>query len=305
MRDKPIVAEPRGWIARGMQQCRSLKRRCPSGRTRSAVRRRSRDAALARRTSSERGYCRASGDRASLEENRSLPQPRNSSALDSAARQPQPCRFRTRTSDDDRAGSAYTRRHECRSEQRKRPPCRISPISGSAASSTVRTLWPDRPTALLGAVAGVVDVLAGGPIRRDLQAHRATARVAEQPPASTPVSLPERTKTRRLRRPRHAAASSTPFRPVDRPRFGRHVLSCVVDVCISEPAPRLPSRRGRGGAVRLLTTVRRGLSRSVGARRAVPREIEPLAAVDEASVEARLVALGARRGWRSYSAGER
>ena len=68
-----------------------------------------------------------------------------------------------------------------------------SPISGSAAWSTVRTLWPDRPTALLGAVAGVVDVLAGGPIRRDLQAHRATARVAEQPPASTPVSLPERT----------------------------------------------------------------------------------------------------------------
>ena len=29
-------------------------------------------------------------------------------------------------------------------------------------------------------------MLAGGPIRRDLQAHRATARVAEQPPASTP-----------------------------------------------------------------------------------------------------------------------
>ena len=31
LRDKPIVAEPRGWIARGMQQCRSLKRRCPIG----------------------------------------------------------------------------------------------------------------------------------------------------------------------------------------------------------------------------------------------------------------------------------
>ena len=36
-------------------------------------------------------------------------------------------------------------------------------------------------------------MLAGDPIRRDLQAHRATARVAEQPPASTSVSLPERT----------------------------------------------------------------------------------------------------------------
>ena len=44
-------------------------------------------------------------------------------------------------------------------------------------------------------------MLAGGPIRRDLQAHRATARVAEQPPASTPVSLPERTNLSSKRRP--------------------------------------------------------------------------------------------------------
>ena len=68
-----------------------------------------------------------------------------------------------------------------------------SPISGSAASSTVGRSGPIGRRPCFGAVAGVVDVIAGDPIRRDLQAHRATARVAEQPPASTPVSLPERT----------------------------------------------------------------------------------------------------------------
>ena len=70
---------------------------------------------------------------------------------------------------------------------------RDSPISGSAASSTVGRSGRIGRRPCFGAVAGVVDVLAGDPIRRDLQAHRATARVAEQPPASTPVSLPERT----------------------------------------------------------------------------------------------------------------
>ena len=76
---------------------------------------------------------------------------------------------------------------------------RTSPVSqvanlGFRGIVDRRTLWPDRPTALLWRGCGVVDVLAGGPIRRDLQAHRATARVAEQPPASTPASLPERTR---------------------------------------------------------------------------------------------------------------
>jgi hypothetical protein len=36
-------------------------------------------------------------------------------------------------------------------------------------------------------------VLSVGPIRRDLQANLAVARVAEQPPALTPASLLERT----------------------------------------------------------------------------------------------------------------
>jgi hypothetical protein len=33
---------------------------------------------------------------------------------------------------------------------------------------------------------------------------------------------------------------------LDRPRFGRHVLAVVVDVCISESAPRLPSGEAGG-----------------------------------------------------------
>ena len=37
-------------------------------------------------------------------------------------------------------------------------------------------------------------MLAGGPIRRDLQAHQAAARVAEQPPSSTATSLHVRAK---------------------------------------------------------------------------------------------------------------
>jgi len=42
------------------------------------------------------------------------------------------------------------------------------------------------------AAAGVVDVLAGGPIRGGLQARPALSlTVAEQPPAPTPVSLPD------------------------------------------------------------------------------------------------------------------
>ena len=87
----------------------------------------------------------------------------------------------------------YTRDNDCRSRTRGPRRSRYSPISGSAASSTVGRSGRIGRRPCFGAVAGVVDVLAGDPIRRDLQAHWATARVAEQPPASTPVSLPERT----------------------------------------------------------------------------------------------------------------
>jgi hypothetical protein len=42
-----------------------------------------------------------------------------------------------RGSHDDRAGAAYTRRHECRSRHCRRRPSRISPISGPSASRAV------------------------------------------------------------------------------------------------------------------------------------------------------------------------
>ena len=43
------------------------------------------------------------------------------------------------------------------------------------------------------AIAGVAGVLAAGLIRDDVQAYLALARVGEQPPSSTPTSLPVRT----------------------------------------------------------------------------------------------------------------
>src|SRR5581483_8795649 len=63
----------------------------------------------------------------------------------------------------------------------------------------ISTRWTvpccDRPRRLpsFAAVAGAAELLAGGPIRGDLQAHRALARAAEQAPASTPAALPEGT----------------------------------------------------------------------------------------------------------------
>ena len=56
--------------------------------------------------------------------------------------------------------------------------------------STVRRR--DRPHRLpsFAAIAGVAGVLAAALIRDNLQAHLALARVGEQPPSSTPTSLP-------------------------------------------------------------------------------------------------------------------
>ena len=50
---------------------------------------------------------------------------------------------------------------------------RNSPDSGIAASSTVRAVWCDGARACFPEIAGVAGVLAGGPIRGDLQAHLA------------------------------------------------------------------------------------------------------------------------------------
>ena len=68
-----------------------------------------------------------------------------------------------------------------------------SPKVRISTPSTVRRC--DRPHRLpsFAAIAGVAGVLAAGLIRDDLQAHLALARVGEQPPSSTPTSLPVRT----------------------------------------------------------------------------------------------------------------
>ena len=74
-------------------------------------------------------------------------------------------------------------------------------------------------------------MLAGGPIRRDLQAHRAAARVAEQPPASTPVSFPERTN---LSSPR-GATDETPASRGD-PVTQLALVALELDFCVLERA---------------------------------------------------------------------
>ena len=71
----------------------------------------------------------------------------------------------------------------------------------SPTPSTVRR--SDRPHRLpsFAVITGVAGVLAAGVIRDDLQAHLALARVGEQPPSSTPTSLPVRTSSTTLGRP--------------------------------------------------------------------------------------------------------
>ena len=83
--------------------------------------------------------------------------------------------------------------HECGSHSvRGRATC-SSPKVRISTPSTVRRR--DRPRRLpsFAAIAGVAGVLAAGLIRDNLQAHLALARVGEQPPSSTPTSLPVRT----------------------------------------------------------------------------------------------------------------
>ena len=70
--------------------------------------------------------------------------------------------------------------------------CSLPKVSISTPSTVRRC---DRPRRLpsFAAVSGVAGVLAAGLIRDNLQAHLAPGRVGEQPPSSTPTSLPVRT----------------------------------------------------------------------------------------------------------------
>jgi hypothetical protein len=62
----------------------------------------------------------------------------------------------------------------------------LSPLAQLVASPATLASWATWPPTRFAAIAGVAKVLARRPIRGDLQAHLALARVAEQPPASTP-----------------------------------------------------------------------------------------------------------------------
>ena len=78
---------------------------------------------------------------------------------------------------------------------------RLAQPTASPGSPGVRATGP-RPC--LAAVAGVVDVLAGDPIRRDLQAHRATARVR----SSHPHRRPSRFRSGEREKARHQPAGA-------------------------------------------------------------------------------------------------
>jgi hypothetical protein len=117
-----------------------------------------------------------------------------------AGAEQRPCRRRRRYrglllpdrgSDDDRAGSAYTRRHECRSGHRRRRPSRISPIPGICVTPCRwrkrRKRSEDRGEALAGphhaskhkrsSVGGVAEMLAVGALRARRASSLSDARV--------------------------------------------------------------------------------------------------------------------------------
>ena len=78
-------------------------------------------------------------------------------------------------------------------------------------------------------------MLPRGLIRGYLQARRAVAHVAEQPPSPMPTSLPVRTKTRRLAPADVHAAKAPPFRPRGQPGLARIQLA---------PAPASAAKEG-------------------------------------------------------------
>ena len=86
--------------------------------------------------------------------------------------------------------------HEGRSLRAR---CETQPLVAKGAhlyASTVRRCDRLRRLPSFAAIAGVARVLAAGLIRDNLQAHLALARVGEQPPSSTPTSLPVRTTSK-------------------------------------------------------------------------------------------------------------
>src|SRR6266700_7070447 len=83
--------------------------------------------------------------------------------------------------------------NECRTHGTVRAEPRISPLAQLVASPATLASWATWPPTRFAAVAGAADVLAGRPVRGDLQAHLTAIRAAKQPPAATPTLLREGT----------------------------------------------------------------------------------------------------------------
>jgi hypothetical protein len=84
-----------------------------------------------------------------------------------------------------------------------------SPNSGIAVSTTVPASCGIGERACFDAVAGVAEVLAGGPIRGDVQAHLAVPCVAERSPGATPGAVLVRTNGRSVWGDRRRPGSQT------------------------------------------------------------------------------------------------
>ena len=109
------------------------------------------------------------------------------------------CSFRDRGSHDDRAGYAYTRRHERRSRHRRRRPSRISPSAGKLEHERARLLAHDgRPVHV--AIGMLRGDLTTNPARRARRRPRvfSRARYRESPARRSPprrALVPPRTES--------------------------------------------------------------------------------------------------------------
>ena len=75
----------------------------------------------------------------------------------------------------------------------RRPPVSLIANCGTGRLAGHPGVVGDLAADRVAAVAGAAEVLAGRPIRGDLQAHLTVIRAAKQPPAATPTSLREGT----------------------------------------------------------------------------------------------------------------
>ena len=159
----------------------------------------------------------------------------------------------------------------------------FSPNSGIAVSSTVRPSGGIGERACFAEVAGVAEVLAGGPIGGDLQAHLAVPRVAEWSPGPAPGSLLARTNLAppltRISVCWFSRLRKVVSEAVVRLRDGRQIRTIRttggVDRAREVTAGSIPiyGRAGRRLVTRLMHNLRTGASAVVGDDH---RRVEPL-----------------------------